>query len=353
MTDMPYTSLIESNILTPLEMAHTSMFKPDDSHGVIPAVPNHWDWDIGLYKPTGGIYSSASDLSRFERAILNSALLPVAATNSWLKPRSWTSGLNTAYGMPWEILRTTKTTGDGRAINLYTKGGGLDGYYTNIILVPEFGIGLTVLVAGEQDLPTVQEVFVPAVLKGVEEAVRDDVRRRYAGMYTAGGGLNSSLTLAVPINGGLKVERWISNGTDISSEFAQWQRSNATLPSNVELRLFPSGLYRNHSEKQGEIWMSQMTKDETEEDGNKLFADFTLTDVDNFRYAGKSLQEAVFSFDKERMASTVELSGFRVVLYKVEDSKNEKIRSMKDLQAMGQAVLGWASEKLRGDTRAS
>jgi hypothetical protein len=124
--------------------------------------------------------------------------------------------------MPWEIVRTTKLTPDGRAIDIVTKGGSLPGYYSLIAMIPEFGLGMSILVAGSgparQDL---SEKLISNLVPAVEELLRREVRTHYAGSWSHWDeesqslDTNWSLNLHVDDDGlGLRVSDWVSNGTD-------------------------------------------------------------------------------------------------------------------------------------------
>jgi hypothetical protein len=83
--------------------------------------------------------------------------------------------------MPWEILRSTKLTPDGRAVDIITKGGLLEGYYSSILMIPEFGIGVTILVAGDYPaLVDLREKIIATLIPAVEKLVRDEIRKQYA-----------------------------------------------------------------------------------------------------------------------------------------------------------------------------
>jgi len=169
-----------------------------------------------------------------------------------MKPHSWTSGTHSAYGMPWEMLRTTKLTPDGRGVDIITKGGSLTRYYTTIILIPEFGLGVTILIAGDYEaLPDLRENVIATLVPAAEKLIRDEVRKVHSGLYAASNdwlappNLNWSLKIEVDDMGpGLLVKDWISNGTDfmgvygkfkgMPSDRTKWQAR--LLPTNIRAR---------------------------------------------------------------------------------------------------------------------
>lgn len=327
MSGQSYGDLISEQILKPLGMNHTTTSAPTNRlAGAIPAIENQvWDWDLGLFTPTGGLYSSTSDLLRFGQAILSSKLLPQQVTDAWLKPVSYTSsGLNSAYGMPWEIVRTTKTTGDGRALDIITKEGDVPGYNSFLGLVPEFGLVFTIQIAGEQQGPYTQmlEAFVPTVLREMEDVIRRDVRTRYAGSYTAtAAASNSTLALSVPAGEGVRVDSWTSEGQDVKDTLLTMMGGGATSKAGVELHLIPAGFYANATAKQGEVWYATLIQtEEEEEETAEVFADQCVTDIDTLRYLGQSILQFQFLFGDDGAVQSVDLPGYRASLQKVKSS---------------------------------
>lgn len=87
-------------------------------------------------------------MSTFLRYILGNDKDIAHADLNWLLPVSFTAGMGSFYGMPWEIYRTDKIllpddnaggsgeTPRARTVTFFTKGGGLPGYRTLILLVP-------------------------------------------------------------------------------------------------------------------------------------------------------------------------------------------------------------------------
>ena len=166
-----------------------------------------------------------------------------------MKPHSWTSGTHSAYGMPWEMLRTTKLTPDGRGVDIITKGGSLTQYYTTIILIPEFGLGVTVLVAGDNEaLADLRETVIATLVPAAEKLIRDEVRNVHSGLYAAsvdGSGppnLNWSLRIEVDdVGPGLRVRDWVSNGTDFMAVYGMFTGMPSD-PTKWQARLLPTNI---------------------------------------------------------------------------------------------------------------
>lgn len=98
-TGTSYEKLIRQSVLDPIFMLNTSVTTPQESVMAIPAVKNWWSNDLGVQAPTGAIYSSSSDLSRYLRYILTH-YNSLAGIN-WLQGASWSADESSFYGMPW------------------------------------------------------------------------------------------------------------------------------------------------------------------------------------------------------------------------------------------------------------
>lgn len=268
---------------------------------------------------TGGIYSTSTDLSIFLRAILNSELLDESMTNAWFKPHSWSSGLNSAYGMPWEIYRTTKLLSDtDRGMTIVTKGGALYGYYSHIILLPEYNFAITVLVAGDsQALQWLEKQVLTATTRVVENIARSQTKKRYAGKYQASG-INSSLALELNGSSGLVIDSWISNGTDFLLEYVGIHTGKHDLDQG-RVQLLPAGIRRSNG---GEVWRASFVPSYQEIES--VIDGCMINDVDNLMYGDRSLQEIVFVADDGGKITLVELPGLRVVMEKQSDVERTK-----------------------------
>lgn len=210
-------------LLEPLQLKATTISQPQDlSHAIIPGNASTSGWDLNLSDTPGaamgGFFSTPNDLSAIGRSILSSILLPNATTRAWLKPTSFTSSLIGAVGRPWEIYRAVLDAQNNRVIDVYTKAGNLPGYASMLALIPDFGVGFTIMLAGERGTGemTIAGLITDELLPALEEAARAQADTLFAGVYTARNGLNSTIKLATtPGVPGLSIEEWISNGTDL------------------------------------------------------------------------------------------------------------------------------------------
>lgn len=317
-TGMRYEEYIETSISRPLEMMGTSFSRPSDSVAVLPKNESwYWDVDEGVQNPTGGLYASSSDMSKFLGYVLTHYNGITPAMN-WFQPGSFTAGLYSFYGTPWEIFRTDRilSTSD-KAVTFYTKGGGLPGYSTNIIVAPEYDLGITVLTAGNTALlPAIREIVTETLIQAADKIARSQVEQSYTGIYKATH-INSSIELSYSEARGLEITRWISNSTDILSALP----TRFGVPPNIlRLQLIPTLLYRHQSKLDGELWRVALVwdgapRDESTSDNNAVWDDFCVSDVDTWMYDGKPFNEIVFwNKDKDDKYETVELTAFRVSL---------------------------------------
>lgn len=183
---------------------------------------------------TGQLYSSIADLSTFALSVLNSTLLDKVQTNLWLKPRSHTSSLAASVGAPWEIYRTTALTRDGRVIDLYTKNGGLGQFASYLVLLPDYNVAITVLMAGQNNpLNEITQATLESMVPAIDTAVRAHAAKKYAGEYeSAQGSSNMSIVMT---DSGLHVKEWFNDGKDILAAYAG-------VFQPFDLMIYPTGL---------------------------------------------------------------------------------------------------------------
>ncbi|EAW24644.1 serine hydrolase domain-containing protein [Aspergillus fischeri NRRL 181] len=338
-TGTTYEEYITTSIFDRLGMSQTSFVKPPDKVSVLPkGNASFFDVNLGVQNPAGGLYSSSNDMSTFLRYVLANFTDIADGKLNWLLPVSFTAGMGSFYGMPWEVYRTDRILllddkRRTRTVTFFTKGGGLPGYRTLILLVPEFDLGITIFTAGSDTfLDVVQEILTVPLIRAADEFAARQVKETYVGRYTSPS-TNSSLTLIYTSTHGLEISEWISNSTDVLSIiFNQFQYlGNAQLHA----QLIPSGLYRDEEEQVGEIWRIAVVMDprappdpvlgrSSEHKTNaglwsgstRVWDEFCITDVDNIMYEGRPLSEVVF-WDRDEetgMFEKVELTALRINL---------------------------------------
>jgi len=308
-TRIPYTKYIQHAIFDPLNMTSTSFTAPEDSHAVLPLGPNYWDIEEGVQNPTGGIYASAADMTKFLRYILTS-YNAIATGVNWLMHASWAEGMGSFYGMPFEIFRADRILKETRRpVTFVTKSGGLLGYSSRVYVLPEYGLGITVLVGGDAGLLSeIQEIVTVGLVRAAEQAVWKDVGRMYDGLYTSTDlSLNSSMKLSSSPSSGLVIESFISNGTDALQKVIGPYFVDSSRPWRAQL--MPTLLFKDETAQQGEIWRIRGVYERSSEDRG-VWGDFCTTDVDVNLYAGLPISEVVFWHDEH----TVELPAWKVTL---------------------------------------
>lgn len=245
----------------------------------------------------GGIFTSAHDLSIFIRTILAAfpyatdassypnkhSILPAMKVREWLTPSGFTGGKG-LVGRPWEIKRKKYPDCHGdRAVTLYSKAGGGTGYNAGITIIPELGVGITILIAGDGGRfkspdgarysfhwTTIRRMLLEqqGLLKAIEQAAYGEAEKSYLGEYLFNSfmldgddGTNAPLQKTNIPNGpifsgmelirdngpGLRIKRWISNGTDFlgTMKKVKMQMSMKEVEGAVAVaRMYPIGNIR-------------------------------------------------------------------------------------------------------------
>jgi hypothetical protein len=281
-------------------MSRSTLGTPPDDAGVIPLNPQFWGIDAGIQNPAGGIYSSSNDLAKYLRYILTHYNALATGVN-WFNPASPSQGLYSHYGMPWEMFQTDRILGDSkRTVRFITKGGGLPGYFSLIAMVPEYGLGITILVAGKVDmLIKIQDAVVATIVR--------------AGTYASTNHtLNSTITLEADSRG-LVVTEFISNGTDaLSFGLPGFMGSD-----HWYAQLVPTLLYRDEKEQEGELWRMQIAQERVGSQ-DSIWDEFCINDADRPLYASVAYNEFALWDQKDGKFQTLELSAFRVNLTRTE-----------------------------------
>ncbi|EGO52229.1 hypothetical protein NEUTE1DRAFT_56027 [Neurospora tetrasperma FGSC 2508] len=246
-----FQTLMEESILHPLNLSRTFYQKAVSNLGIIPGPGTssdaQWDYQLGDENPAGNMYSSVRDISALGRSIMRSTLLAPVLTNRWLKPAALTSEPNAGVGYPWGIRRIvlSSITNGKRVVDAYNKAGRI-GYYNSLLnLLPDYGVGFSVLLASP-NLPAnanfnLADVLGDQLLPALEEAAREQAQDTYGGSYYSNGVGNSSLKITTqPDRPGLGIEDWVSNGTDM--QYMATVLAAGYAPVNPSIRLYPTGL---------------------------------------------------------------------------------------------------------------
>ncbi len=156
-----WETLIQKNIFDPLEMQHSSTslaevlvdgdhslpYASDESQSI--ALPFN---DIQAANPAGGIYSNVEDMGHWLNMLLghgiyqNKIVVSEASLAENFKPYSIMDGGSFKYAMGWALLPFGDAT-------LYTHDGGIDGFTSNVSLMPDKNLGLVVLTTSSEVVP--------------------------------------------------------------------------------------------------------------------------------------------------------------------------------------------------------
>jgi len=247
----------------------------------------------------------------------------LSPTLNWLLPVAYSTGSHSLLGMPWEIFRTTAILTDtNRPVTFVTKGGGLIGYYSYSILIPEYDLAVSILLSGDLGAlnPLLEKITTPLV-KAAEDSAQRSLKDSYAGTYVATDGvnasadLNSSITLEQSPSRSLFVSQWISNGTDVLPALTEFVAAQAGDGGNIYYQLIPTFEERLSGSQIGQVWRLTdvlNTPTDTNHTGD-VWNDYCVSNVDPIIYAGKPLNEVVFWGDAKGVTE-IELSAFRIVL---------------------------------------
>ncbi|KAF4970329.1 hypothetical protein FSARC_2649, partial [Fusarium sarcochroum] len=232
LTGRSYKPWINENVFSPLGMKDSSAGGVAQSRLGQAVIPNeqiltyvNGSADTNITMPSGGVFSTTNDLSKLGISILNNTLLPANVTRWWMKPQSNTAQLDIQVGAPWEIVRSTDPK-SGVVTDIYSKSG--DGAFvtTWLMLIPDFGVGFTVLTANPVESTRLRiasalaDHMLEKVLPSLWKQAAKEAGTNFGGSYVSTTkGLNSSLTLAVNMTEGappgLVITNFISNSTDV------------------------------------------------------------------------------------------------------------------------------------------
>lgn len=281
--------------------------------------------------PSGGIFSSTNDLAKLGISILNNTLLPDNTTRKWMKPSTHTASLTYSMGAPWEIIRYIHPS-TGKVTDLYTKLGDSGYYGSNIVLIPEYGAGFSIINAGTSssrgDLSNVVLDYITiTILPTLEAQAALEAAQNYIGTYiSTDPALNSSVTIAfnksaTTPKSGLSITRWISNGTNVL---------NTDIFAGLKPRLLPSIPKQTHDGEKGQVAFQASLVDQLygyfAPGAAKLGAigpstgqyatnyDWLLTDATH--YAGFGTNLFVFEVDADGRAVAVRPAAAKVRLVK-------------------------------------
>jgi hypothetical protein len=254
------------------------------------------------------MFSSVKDLAIAGKAILNSTLLSSSQTHRWLKPVSHTSNPANSLGAPW-IIYSGGDYPQTSMIDVYSilsNEGTNEGLYSSYFgLVPDYGVGYVILSAdtvSPADLNAHVD-YMEVVLGGIIKTSMEQAAQNFGGAYAASN-LNSSITVEYDELPGLFIESFISNGTDFRETLANLvDVVNAT---DLSIRLYPTQLVQQTGSGSKQAFRAVL-QDKTELADAGTPTCVSWLDLDKFQYAGRGLDEFVFTLNSEGKVIGVEI----------------------------------------------
>jgi hypothetical protein len=264
------------------------------------------------------MYSSSSDLAKFGRDILLSAQLSSSVRRRWMKPMAHTSGQTLSVGAPWEIWRTRSNITTGHAVDLYSKGGSIGLYNSLVVLIPDYQVAVSILIAGPEGsvIQAIAETVVQRFIPVLHQSTREEATKNLVGSYVANDNLNSSMMLKVD-DLGLTVEKWISNGSDLLDLIETY--SQITNGGHVRsVRLYPTDLVDQLGEEIRVGYRILFDVATGEKPGTRVF-DQSLnswSQIDQITYGKTGVDDIVLEFDVDRNAVSIMARVLGVKLFK-------------------------------------
>ena len=277
---------------------------------IIPSDPVSSDFssDLLFDNPSGAFYSTINDMCKLGIAILNSSLLRANTTNWWLKPSAFTPDRYISVGAPWEIIPYPPSAR--YPTIMYTKAGDLGAYSSIIALLPDFGVGFTVMTAGSRASAASRELsdmlsatFIPALQSATAEQAIS-----YTGNFTD---TTTNSTISVVLTHSaesptLTLQTWTYNNTNLLSAIAFLLNIPSPAAIDFTVNLFPTGLVTHNSNgTRFETWRASYSVSGNDpvvgSTGTGPFSTAcqTWTEVDAFTYGGVSFDDFLVEVDEE------------------------------------------------------
>ncbi|MCJ1430324.1 hypothetical protein MMC29_008242 [Sticta canariensis] len=207
-----------------------------------------------------------------------------------------------------EIIRANTLTTDHRVIDLYTSSGGLGLYGSLLVLIPDYDVALTVLVAGPSDTVNPPNELASLILKAflpvIEKVGKQQAATLYAGSYESLSS-NSSLKITVDDGPGLHVNRWVSNGKDFLQAYKAFTGQEV---GDVDFRLYPTGLKNAHAVSFRGILQVLPAGDTANLQKDDIFSTdcSNWIEIDGFQYGFNAADDFLFNVDESGHAISVE-----------------------------------------------
>lgn len=167
-------------------------------------------------------------------------------------------------------------------------------YSNNLILLPEYDIGITILTAGPAGAIAgatsriLSDIVTTSFLPAFEQAAQEEAAAAYAGVYTDAE-TNSTMTLDV-VKGepGLKVSEWSFGGVDVFPLLSLAMRTT----NPVTIQMYPTGL--DSPDGKEVAWRAILEVHRPK--GAGLFSSFCSSwfSAEGVVYGGQSIGEFIF-----------------------------------------------------------
>lgn len=271
---------------------------------------------------SGGLYSSSFDMIKFLRWILKN-YEKITPTLNWFQPAALNSGSHSLLGYPWEIFRVTEILNNTkRPVTFFTKGGGLNGYYSYSIIIPQYDLIVYMSVAGDlYSLNTIFTEILNPLVVAAEAETQSQLKNTYAGTYISEEKkLNSTITFKQTSPRSLYISSWISNSTDVMASLIPLVASKGGTSGDMYLQLMPTFQTRKGKDgRVGEVWRFINVIDDNTIPNNAttVWTDYCVANIDPLSYGAIPLNEGVFwreSKDPESRVTEVTLSAFKATL---------------------------------------
>jgi hypothetical protein len=300
----------------------------------------------GAYS-TAGLYSSLYDQLKLGRGILRSDLLRPARTRRWLKPWTHTGALDASVGAPWEIARSTTLTPDRRVVDQYTKSGAIGAYRSFLVLVPDYGLVVSVLLAlpsPSTEYRSLAQIVLATLVPAADAVAREQAAAAYAGLYVSrdsddASAATSAFRVIVDRGPGLRVSEVRVRSQNATAIFAGLLAGvSSDLGESLSIRLYPSGLVSGRSTSSSSNSSSSSSNSSSSLSPSpsrvsfRAFAGrdvargasaaddpgsacgFTWSGIDAYVYAQNAIDDVLFHIGADGRAARVESRAWRLAL---------------------------------------
>jgi hypothetical protein len=320
-----YDKVIQTLILDPVGMPQSQFLVPaDDGTALLPRRPEDAGWFVPYYgnlDPVGGMWSTPNEMLKLLQALQNGELLSKVDLRAWMQPTTFLRSLHQYVGVAWEIFRITDLSLDfPRPIAVYTKAGGVPGYGSYAVLIPEYDIAIAINAAGgETSYSSIDllDTVVTHLIPYADQLARTQAKSKYAGTYTFrtpdSPNSNNSITLSSTSGPGLSIDSLIINNVPVLQSLAVQQKIS---PENFSARLYPTDPDSLGTAE--ESWRMLL---DSKVPKKKYWAELECMSWnlgDWGRYVREPLDTVVFHIEEGcGKVESVELLGWRVTLDKV------------------------------------